>query len=501
MHRSATEYLAAPGWGALAVIALGTLALALLSCLVFSVVSLERRHKKRRRESRAAQGTLSRPLRGGPRTYARLSVLRGGFRSLAPVLAGVCAAVLFCQLSGIVIRYDGQLRDLRANSSVRGNMTDISGKYTTDLVLDERVLDQIGQLPGVSELTRLTATPYYFAGVYRGSELVAGPGLPPQPTTTFESERYMANLSSGPDLVFIDRLEGAPEFMYSTSIETQWLEGYDSSCFQMDWDASLDPETAENRCVISTDMMDQYGIRLGDWIWLEVRCSSAYSYSRSQIGLRVVGAYAQTGRANNIYTNLSMLHCPYAYDEDLELCTLGGVYLAKSISGATFKIADCTDLTAVKQALYDMELSAVGKLRAVRNFVIINDAAYLNTERAAAQRLWYMQHLFPVVYAIALGLAYLIAFLQVQSRRKELRTMRSVGADSRTAYWSLYWEQLMLAALGAVLGAGLCLALGWGTALGLGLTAAFAGLWLLGAHVALRRANSRHILKNRREVE
>ena len=123
------------------------------------------------------------------------------------------------------------------------------------------------------------------------------------------------------------------------------------------------------------------------------------------------------------------------------------------------------------------------------------------TERAAAQRLWYMQHLFPVVYAIALGLAYLIAFLQVQSRRKELRTMRSVGADSRTAYWSLYWEQLMLAALGAVLGAGLCLALGWGTALGLGLTAAFAVLWLLGAHVALRRANSRHILKNRREVE
>lgn len=106
-----------------------------------------------------------------------------------------------------------------------------------------------------------------------------------------------------------------------------------------------------------------------------------------------------------------------------------------------------------------------------------------------------------MVYAIALGLAYLIAFLQVQSRRKELRTMRSVGADSRTAYWSLYWEQLMLAALGAVLGAGLCLALGWGTALGMGLTAAFAVLWLLGAHVALHRANSRHILKNRREVE
>ena len=123
------------------------------------------------------------------------------------------------------------------------------------------------------------------------------------------------------------------------------------------------------------------------------------------------------------------------------------------------------------------------------------------TERAAAQRLWYMQHLFPVVYAIALGLAYLLAFLQVQSRRRELRTMRSVGADRKTAYGSLFLEQLMLAALGAVLGAGLCLVLGWGSRLGLGLTAAFAVLWLLGAHVALCRANSRHILKNRREVE
>ena len=175
--------------------------------------------------------------------------------------------------------------------------------------------------------------------------------------------------------------------------------------------------------------------------------------------------------------------------------------MRQAYSGATFSIPSCTDLTSVKQALHDMGLSEVGRISSIRNFVIINDAAYLTTERAAAQRLWYMQHLFPVVYAIALGLAYLLAFLQEQSRRRELRTMRSVGADRKTAYGSLFLEQLMLAAMGAVLGAGLCLVLGWGSRLGLGLTAAFAVLWLLGAHVALCRANSRHILKNRREVE
>ena len=529
MRRSATEYLAAPGWGTLALIAVGTLALALLSCLVFSAVSLARRHKHRR-VRHTAQGARSRSLRGGALTYARLSVLRGGFRSLTPVLAGFCAAILFCQLSGTVIRYDGQLQDLRTNSSVRGNLTDIRGQSTSGLALNDGVVDGIRQIPGVADMTYLTTTPYYFNGFYRDGKFAGGPGQRTQPIGIYAQERYEDELRSGPKLVFTNSLEGAPEFLSQTSVETEWMEGHDDSFFASDPTLNIDPKSGhvmdalppENRCVISTDMMDQYGIQLGDWIWLEVftygtgglygdMSNPELAYGSSdgpvitEVGFHVVGSFVQTGQANNIYVNLDMPKYGLASSGDIQgaatLTTRGGIILRQSYSGATFTIPSCTDLTAVKEALHDMGLSEVGRIGSVRNFAIINDAAYLTTERAAAQRLWYMQHLFPVVYAIALGLAYLIAFLQVQSRRKELRTMRSVGADSRTAYWSLYWEQLMLAALGAVLGAGLCLALGWGTALGLGLTAAFAVLWLLGGHVALRKANSRHILKNRREVE
>lgn len=523
MQRTATEYLAAPGWGTLALIALATLVLALVSCLVFSVVSLERRHK-RRRTRRTAQGARSRSLKGGALTYARLSARRGGFRSLVPVLAGICAAVLFCQLTGTVTRYDHQLMKLRSDSSVRGFLTDIRGQSTSGLALGDGVVEGISQIPGVADVTYLTTAPYYFNGFYRDGKFAGGPGQREQPIGSFAAERYEDELRSGPKLVFTNSLKGAPEFLSRTSVEVEWLEGYDEGFLAADPTLEIDPNTGhivkdkppENRCLIPTDMMDEYGIRLGDWIWLE---AITYPYTNSndtqiiQVAFRVVGAFVQTGRSNNIYANLDMpkyfldLSMASVYEwstQDLPggtILTRGGISLRQSYSGATFSIPSCTDLTAVKQALHDMGLSEVGRISSIRNFVIINDAAYLTTERAAAQRLWYMQHLFPVVYAIALGLAYLIAFLQVQSRRKELRTMRSVGADSRTAYWSLYWEQLMLAALGAVLGAGLCLALGWGTALGLGLTAAFAVLWLLGAHVALRRANSRHILKNRREVE
>lgn len=477
MQRTATEYLAAPGWGILALIALATLVLALVSCLVFSVVSLERRHN-RRRTRHTAQGARSRSLKGGALTYARLSARRGGFRSLVPVLAGICAAVLFCQLTGTVTRYDHQLMKLRADSSVQGFLTDIRGQSTSGLALGDGVVEGISQIPGVADVTYLTTAPYYFNGFYRDGRFAGGPGQREQPIGSFAAD---PTLEIDPNTGHI-----------------------------------VKDKPPENRCLIPTDMMDEYGIRLGDWIWLE---AITYPYTNSndtqiiQVAFRVVGAFVQTGRANNIYANLDMpkyfldLSMASVYEwstQDLPggtILTRGGICMRQAYSGATFSVPSCADLTAVKQALHDMGLSEVGRISSIRNFVIINDAAYLTTERAAAQRLWYMQHLFPVVYAIALGLAYLLAFLQVQSRRRELRTMRSVGADRKTAYGSLFLEQLMLAALGAVLGAGLCLALGWGSRLGLGLTAAFAVLWLLGAHAALCRANSRHILKNRREVE
>ncbi|MEI3103433.1 MAG: hypothetical protein V8S97_04370 [Oscillospiraceae bacterium] len=190
MQRSATEYLAAPGWGILALIALATLVLALVSCLVFSVVSLERRHK-RRRTRRTAQGARSRSLKGGGLTYARLSARRGGFRSLVPVLAGICAAVLFCQLTGTVTRYDQQLTKLRSDSSVRGFLTDIRGQSTSGLALGDGVVEGISQIPGVADVTYLTTASYYFNGFYRDGKFAGGPGQPEQPIGSFATPSDM----------------------------------------------------------------------------------------------------------------------------------------------------------------------------------------------------------------------------------------------------------------------------------------------------------------------
>ena len=76
-----------------------------------------------------------------------------------------------------------------------------------------------------------------------------------------------------------------------------------------------------------------------------------------------------------------------------------------------------------------------------------------------------------------------------------------MGVSPASAFWSLYWEQLLLVLLGAALGTGACLLLGEGSPAGGAWLLAFSLSYLLGALAAIRRSNRRHILKNRREQE
>ena len=93
------------------------------------------------------------------------------FRKALP-WAGICAAVLFCQLTGTVTRYDHQLMKLRSDSSVRGFLTDIRGQSTSGLALGDGVVEGISQIPGVADVTYLTTAPYYFNGFYRDCKVV-----------------------------------------------------------------------------------------------------------------------------------------------------------------------------------------------------------------------------------------------------------------------------------------------------------------------------------------
>lgn len=509
VSRSAAEFLTAPSPLLLLALCAAVLVLALAFGLLFGVLALRRKHQ-RRRFLPARDGSRSRSLRGGSLKYALLSLCRGGFRALVPVIALLCAAVLFCRLAAVTESARTGLQALQQESSVRGYLTDISGRSLSGLLLDESAAQALAAIPGVSDVTLCRSNHYDLLYVDHQAYTDAdgshdgytdGPGPHPRTYGSYGWEIFMDYLRSRDEIIFTSSLHGAPEFLYSQSVEVEYLPGWDESFLSA-------PRGEEDACILPSSLMEEYHIALGDTVTLEM----PGNFDSFLMSFRVVGRYVQEGAANHIYASLNLFE-PWtgqAYKK-------GIIYVQRSVGGrllttfyvngpmtyqsATFTVPDCSDLESVKDALYQAGFSETSHLRSLRSFVTINDASYLSALHAAQQRLWYMDRLFPLIDALAVALAFLLGRLLLGRRAGELRTLRSMGVSPASAFWSLYWEQLLLVLLGAALGTGACLLLGEGSPAGGAWLLAFSLSYLLGALAAIRRSNRRHILKNRREQE
>ena len=509
VSRSAAEFLTAPSPLLLLALCAAVLVLALAFGLLFGVLALRRKHQ-RRRFLPARDGARSRSLRGGSLKYALLSLCRGGFRALVPVIALLCAAVLFCRLAAVTESARTGLQALQQESSVRGYLTDISGRSLSGLLLDESAAQALAAIPGVSDVTLCRSNHYDLLYVDHQAYTDAdgshdgytdGPGPHPRTYGSYGWEIFMDYLRSRDEIIFTSSLHGAPEFLYSQSVDVEYLPGWDESFLSA-------PRGEEDACILPSSLMEEYHIALGDTVTLEM----PGNFDSFLMSFRVVGRYVQEGAANHIYASLNLFE-PWtgqAYKK-------GIIYVQRSVGGrlhttfyvngpmtyqsATFTVPDCSDLESVKDALYQAGFSETSHLRSLRSFVTINDASYLSALHAAQQRLWYMDRLFPLIDALAVALAFLLGRLLLGRRAGELRTLRSMGVSPASAFWSLYWEQLLLVLLGAALGTGACLLLGEESSAGGAWLLAFSLSYLLGALAAIRRSNRRHILKNRREQE
>lgn len=509
VSRSAAEFLTAPSPLLLLALCAAVLVLALAFGLLFGVLALRRKHQ-RRRFLPARDSARSRSLRGGSLKYALLSLCRGGFRTLVPVIALLCAAVLFCRLAAVTESARTGLQALQQESSVRGYLTDISGRSLSGLLLDESAAQALAAIPGVSDVTLCRSSHYDLLYVDHQAYTDAdgshdgytdGPGPHPRTYGSYGWEIFMDYLRSRDEIIFTSSLHGAPEFLYSQSVDVEYLPGWDESFLSA-------PRGEEDACILPSSLMEEHHIALGDTVTLEM----PGNFDSFLMRFRVVGRYVQEGAANHIYASLNLFE-PWTGQAHEK----GIIYVQRSVEGglrttfyvngpmtyqsAAFTVPDCSDLESVKSALYQAGFSATSHLRSLRSFVTINDASYLSALHAAQQRLWYMERLFPLIDALAVALAFLLGRLLLGRRAGELRTLRSMGVSPASAFWSLYWEQLLLVLLGAALGTGACLLLGEGSSAGGAWLLAFSLSYLLGALTAIRRSNRRHILKNRREQE
>ena len=244
--------------------------------------------------------------------------------------------------------------------------------------------------------------------------------------------------------------------------------------------------------------------------------STIYGNDFSEKAVKIVGSYIRQGSADNIYAPLSdyniveyqgvgtrnNIHIKitdvpssYIFDSDTE----SGILQSLSFSSIEFVMRGAEELGAFKDFLYAQGYSEVNNTRKIRTYVTIEDKTFLATNRAMAQRLWYMQKIFPALYVLLILLAALIPFILIQMRKRETALMRAQGASKHTAFFSVFLEQVILCLPGVFIGGGIWqLVFGTATELGIDLAVLFALFWLLGTGISactLNRGSVRTILK------
>lgn len=489
MRLALSSFASPPRLALFVVIGCAVCLLCLLACLLLARLSVKRRRKVRTRRLRGG-AVRSRDLSGGAMKYALLSAVRGGPRSALPVVAVLCAALLFARFSLSLTNCRRALSEIRSNTEIRGYFTDIHGKTPDQLALDADTVRTLASFDGVTSLTATISEPCHFAFGTHGTDHV-GPGFTDVPQGSFAKE-YATGLflTQNPRLVFTNGLRDAPAFLFSPSLEVSFLDGYD--------EGSLKKLHDETVCVMPKRVMEAYGLSLGDEVTYEVMFTHIAQSIDSlyYLPMRVIGCYTDALGGENVYANLPAF---YGCDPIEEPELLPNTYFAaQRLQSAVFRVKNGASLSTFKDMLAQAGFCEPNQVGRLRTWLLVEDAAYHATEKSVSQRLWYMEHIFPAVELLTLALAPAFAFLQAQMRKKEQRMMRCVGASAGRALCSLLLEQvLLLLPVGAA--ALLICRLLHTTLAAQYLTAAFVMLWLLGALLSFLRGGN--LLKKRREGE
>lgn len=461
------------------IVAFVIVVLSLLSCMYFIQAVMKTTKRRTKTFKRKAKKSSS-SLKGGAVKYAFLSILRGNMRSLIPVVVSLTAVILLCQLSGTKAVYQEKQEEFYQTSQLQGYFTNIKGQSMSGLVVSGMDVREIYQSGLVSQVSVSKGFHY----VYLGRSMVDGVPLevPPfqLPQTPFGLETFYYKASKGPSFVCTNDLSSVPEFYFSSHIQTEFLAGYDASSLGKEMDGNA-------YCMVSTSFMVENGVKLGDTIRLAL-----VEENMGEVDLLVIGSFVKQGEKDNIYCQLGAMVSPnYLFEADNELDGMVSNWIYHmSFESAVFQLTEGKNLSTFKDYLKEKGYSEVNQAGQKRSFIVLEDKSFLNTENALAQKLWYMNYIFPCLYVLIEVLAVYISFLLIQVRKKEIAIMRGMGASKKVTFFSVFTEQMVLCIGGALIGIGLWMVTNTlHSSLGIWLSIVFVFGYLMGTTLSIWHIN------------
>ena len=436
------------------------------------------------------------------------------------LLLGVVAAAFFGHLTNSLRGYENQLAAYREKAVITGSATEHYGKQISGLVLEPQSIAELADRDLIEDCAVTTNLGHIkFLGVEGGEQIPFN--WSEYGSYVYESSFYW--LSKGPVWIGTSSISDSPLFHYADSGSIEWLEGWSEADFirvgersgtvndyQRGTSQTVSCRSGPAVCALPRSMMEEYGIRLGD----EINTVVAYYHPRWDMlvlpmKLQVVASYVAPAGSTTVFSPLTLVR-PGSEDRYyFPAITEGGAeeywiegrrytgqqltqYQSLGLTPAlpyasfTYALKDSADLDALRQALADTGFTWVHSGERNKPFALIEDEMYLSTVHSMERQIQYVTVLYDALYLLTGVIGLTLAWLLVQSRRREIAVMRALGTQPARLVLNFFAEQLILMTAGLGLGLLVCRLTGVSfSRTQLILTAAFLAVWCVSALICL----------------
>ena len=458
-----------PQWPALCAGAAVFVAALVLCALFLQMARRQTAAKRGKQRIHVPKGGTSTMGRGALR-FAFLSARRGGWRSVVVPLVSLMLVLLLGLLAVTSAGWSRQLDELYRDARIDGKTVSLNGRQDTNLQVSPENARNIYKSGLLESIEVSMGWNYWFADE-----------IPEFGDYEFDIYRKELWISRQPELVALNGLEAAPEFMHAQLPEITWLEGWDESFLQeqnchsfastltyFQGGKLLKPENKPMTypCLVSESLLERRGLKLGDALAVNMIFESQAWEGELEIQLTAVGSFPQVAGRSNIYVPLAFWSSPdwvlgpedmkptgdrvtmafeTAHDRDYFL------YATSYYETCVFTLSDAARLDELRDYFQSQSFSQVGKMNRNRTAIILRDQTFVETVEGLNRYISFGQILFPVLFAVVMLLGFIISWLVISSRRMEFAVLRGLGASKIRVFMSFFLEQFLLCLLGCAL--------------------------------------------------
>lgn len=226
-------------------------------------------------------------------------------------------------------------------------------------------------------------------------------------------------------------------------------------------------------CVMHWEQKAAYDLQFGDTLTItndagqKIDCTLIGAYGRVRLT-----RYGETVKEMGSFTDEAPYNqppegCQYVYDNGDRVVICAGMsnsfdrgermdtYGAAVCKSAIFTLNDAAELDTLRQTLEDLNCRMVGQQRGAdlrAPIVVLDDWNYVTVAASLQRQSTYLDILYICLYVCTGILGFVVSYLLVSMRKKEIGIMRSLGTQPTQIFGSFFAEQLALALVGCAAG-------------------------------------------------